>query len=127
MYKQEVIQMDSLRKLLKTNARLTTSELAVMLDMDEKLIREKASKIRFDPQTGKMYRIGSKKAIALDEEVTQRLIPRMQDSEERLNKRIEVWKKVSSELGFKKVLVLNGEEKKKKICELIEDAVGYNS
>ena len=101
--------------------------LIAMLDMDEKLIREKASKIRFDPQTGKMYRIGSKKAIALDEEVTQRLIPRMQDSEERLNKRIEVWKKVSSELVFKNVLVLNGEEKKKKICELIEDAVGYNS
>ena len=101
--------------------------LIAMLDMDEKLIREKASKSRFDPQTGKMYRIGAKKAIALDEEVTQRLIPRMQDSEERLNKRIEVWKKVSSELVFKNVLVLNGEEKKKKICELIEDAVGYNS
>ena len=101
--------------------------LIAMLDMDEKLIREKASKIRFDPQTGKMYRIGSKKANALDEEVTQRLIPRMQDSEERMNKRIEVWKKVSSALSLKNVLMLNGEEKKKKICELIEDAVGYNS
>ena len=69
--------------------------LLVVIDMDEKLIVEKASKIRFDPETGHFYRLGSKKANGLKEEILQRLIPREQDGEERLKKRIEVWKNIS--------------------------------
>ena len=98
-----------------------------MIDMDEKLIQEKASKIRFDPQTGKFYRLGSKKASQLTEEELNRLIPRQQDGEDRLKKRIEVWKNVSEVLLQKNSLKLNGEEKKKRLCQLIEDAIGYNS
>lgn len=37
--------MDSLIKLLKTNARLTTSELAVMLDMDEKAVEDSIAEL----------------------------------------------------------------------------------
>ena len=108
------------------NPALKPSLLAV-IDMDEKLIQEKASKIRFDPQTGKFYRLGSKKASQLTEEELNRLIPRQQDGEDRLKKRIEVWKNVSEVLLQKNSLKLNGEEKKKRLCQLIEDAIGYNS
>ena len=108
------------------NPALKPSLLAV-IDMDEKLIQEKASKIRFDPQTGKFYRLGSKKASQLTEEELNRLIPRQQDGEDRLQKRIEVWKNVSEVLLQKNSLKLNGEEKKKRLCQLIEDAIGYNS
>lgn len=108
------------------NPALKPSLLAV-IDMDEKLIQEKASKIRFDPQTGKFYRLGSKKASKLTEEELQRLIPRQQDGEDRLKKKIEVWKNVSEILLQKNCLKLNGEEKKKRLCQLIEDAIGYNS
>lgn len=101
--------------------------LLVVIDMDEKLIVEKASKIRFDPETGHFYRLGSKKANGLKEEIIQRLIPREQDGEERLKKRIEVWKNVSDILLQKNCLKLNGEEKKKRLCQLIEDAIGYDS
>ena len=108
------------------NPALKPSLLAV-IDMDEKLIQEKASKIRFDPQTGKFYRLGSKKASQLTEEELNRLIPRQQDGEDRLKKRIEVWKNVSEVLLQKNSLKLNGEEKKKRLCQLIEDAIGCNS
>lgn len=101
--------------------------LLVVIDMDEKLIVEKASKIRFDPETGHFYRLGSKKANGLKEEILQRLIPREQDGEERLKKRIEVWKNISDILLQKNCLKLNGEEKKKRLCQLIEDAIGYDS
>lgn len=101
--------------------------LLVVIDMDEKLIVEKASKIRFDPETGHFYRLGSKKANGLKEEIIQRLIPREQDGEERLKKRIEVWKNISDVLLQKNCLKLNGEEKKKRLCQLIEDAIGYDS
>ena len=101
--------------------------LLVVIDMDEKLIVEKASKIRFDPETGHFYRLGSKKANGLKEEILQRLIPREQDGEERLKKRIEVWKNISDILLQKNCLKLNGEETKKRLCQLIEDAIGYDS
>ena len=101
--------------------------LLVVIDMDEKLIVEKASKIRFDPETGHFYRLGSKKANGLKEEILQRLIPREQDGEERLKKRIEVWKNISDILLQKNCLKLQGEEHKKSLCQLIEDAIGYDS
>ena len=80
-----------------------------------------------DPKTGKYYREDSKKFKNLTDDVKDRLIPREQDEEDKLKKRIEIWKGVNEELLQKNCMKLNGEEKKKKLCQLIEDAVGYNS
>ena len=97
------------------------------MDMDEQLIYDKAKKIKYDPKTGKYYRENSKKFNALTDDIKDRLIPREQDEEEKLKKRIEIWKGVYSILYGKNYMKVKGEEKKKKLCQLIEDAVGYNS
>ena len=104
--------------------------LIALIDMDEKLIEEKAKKIKFDPKTGKYYREDSKKYAKLTEDVVNRLVSRPQDSEEILKKRIECWKGIKEIVQTKLTsndLSLNGEDKKKKICQLIEDKVQYNS
>ena len=101
--------------------------LICVIDVDENVVVQKAKKIKYDPKTGKYYREDSKKFKALTEDVKDRLIPRDLDEEEKLKKRIEVWKGVNEILLQKNCMKLNGEEKKKKICQLIEDAVGYNS
>ena len=101
--------------------------LIVFIDMDENLIVEKAKKIKYDPKTGKYYREDSKKFNTLSDDVKDRLIPREQDEEELLKKRIDIWKSTHEILLQKNCLKLNGNEKKKKLCQLIEDAVGYNS
>ena len=104
--------------------------LIALIDMDEKLIEEKAKKIKFDPKTGKYYREDSKKYAKLTEDVVNRLVSRPQDSEEILKKRIECWKAIKEIVQTKLTsndLSLNGEDKKKKICQLIEDKVQYNS
>ncbi|MCQ2821355.1 MAG: nucleoside monophosphate kinase [archaeon] len=101
--------------------------LVALIDMDEKVICEKAAKIRYDPMTGRLIRLESKKYNALTEDEKERLVRREQDNEERLKKRINNWKKVTEILINKNCLKLNGEEKKKKICQLIEDAISYNS
>ena len=101
--------------------------LIALIDIDEKLIYDKAKKIKYDPKTGKYYREDSKKFKALTDDIKDRLIPREQDEEEKLKKRIDIWKGVNEILLQKNYLKLNGEEKKKKLCQLIEDAVGYNS
>jgi adenylate kinase len=101
--------------------------LIVVMDMDEQLIYDKAKKIKYDPKTGKYYRENSKKFNALTDDIKDRLIPREQDEEEKLKKRIDIWKAVYSILYNKNYMKLKGEEKKKKLCQLIEDAVGYNS
>lgn len=101
--------------------------LVALIDVDEKVIYEKAANIRCDPKTGKIIRIGSKKYNNLGQDSASRLVPREQDIPDRLKKRIESWKKVAEILIHKNCLKLNGEEKKKKICQLIEDRLGYNS
>ena len=104
--------------------------LIALIDMDEKLIEEKAKKIKFDPKTGKYYREDSKKYAKLTEDVVNRLVSRPQDSEEILKKRIECWKGIKEIVQNKLTsndLSLNGEDKKKKLCQLIEDKVQYNS
>ena len=101
--------------------------LIVVMDMDEQLIYDKAKKIKYDPKTGKNYRENSKKFKALNEDIKDRLIPREQDEEEKLKKRVEIWKSVNEVMFEKNYMKLNGEEKKKKLCQLIEDAIGYNS
>ena len=101
--------------------------LVALIDVDEKVIKERAQRIRVDPQTGKHFRIGSKKYNKLDDTVKDRLAKREQDTEERLAKRSDNWKKVTEILIPKNCLKLNGEEKKKRIAQLIEDAISYNS
>ena len=101
--------------------------LIAVIEMDEKLICDKAKKIKYDPKTGKYYREDSKKFKSLTDDIKDRLIPREQDEEGKLKKRIEIWKEVYGLLYQKNYLKLNGKEKKKKLCQLIEDAVGYNS
>ena len=101
--------------------------LIAVVDMEQKNIIDKAKKIKYDPKTGKYYRENSKKFNALTDDIKDRLIPREQDEEEKLKKRIEIWKGVYSILYNKNYMKLKGEEKKKKLCQLIEDAVGYNS
>ncbi len=101
--------------------------LIAVIDIDEKLIYDKAKKIKYDPKTGKNYRENSKKFKALNEDIKDRLIPREQDEEEKLKKRVEIWKSVNEVMFEKNYMKLNGEEKKKKLCQLIEDAIGYNS
>ena len=101
--------------------------LICVIDVDENVIVDKAKKIKYDPKTGKYYREDSKKFKTLTDDVKDRLIPRDQDEEDKLKKRIEIWKSVNEELLQKNCLKLNGNEKKKKLCQLIEDAVGYNS
>ena len=116
----QINYMDNMKPALKPS-------FLVVIDMDEKVIEEKASKIRFNPETSQFVRLGSKKAADLTEDEINKLLPREQDAEERLKKRIEVWKGVSEVLLQKNCLKLNGEDKKKKICQLIEDAIEYNS
>ena len=101
--------------------------LIAVIDIDEKLIYDKAKKIKYDPKTGKNYRENSKKFKALNEDIKDRLIPREQDEEDKLKKRVEIWKSVNEVMFEKNYMKLNGEEKKKKLCQLIEDAIGYNS
>ena len=108
------------------NPAIKPSLLAV-IDMDDKLIEEKAKKIRFDPLTGKFYKEGSKKFDALEENVKSRLTTRKEDEGDLLKSRIAAWKGVSEVLLQRNCLKLNGEEKKKKLVQLIEDAVGYDS
>ena len=101
--------------------------LICVIDVDENVIIDKAKKIKYDPKTGKYYREDSKKFNALTDDVKDRLIPREQDEEDKLKKRIDIWKSVYEEMCQKNCMKLNGEEKKKKLCQLIEDSVGYNS
>jgi adenylate kinase len=101
--------------------------LVCLVHVDENVIVDKAKKIKYDPKTGKYYREESKKFNALSDDVKDRLIPREQDEEDKLKKRIDIWKSVYEEMCQKNCMKLNGEEKKKKLCQLIEDAVGYNS
>ena len=101
--------------------------LICLIHVDENVIIDKAKKIKYDPKTGKYYREDSKKFNALTDDVKDRLIPREQDEEDKLKKRIDIWKSVYEEMCQKNCMKLNGEEKKKKLCQLIEDSVGYNS
>ena len=115
--------------LLENMKAAIKPSLIALVDMDEKLIEKKKKKIKYDPKTGKYYREDSKKYAKLTEDVVNRLVSRPQDSEEILKKRIECWKGIKEIVQNKLTsndLSLNGEDKKKKLCKLIEDKVQYN-
>lgn len=103
--------------------------LIALIDAEEKDIKERAEKIRYDPMTGVLYKEGGKKYTKLTEDVKERLVLREQDSQERLAKRIENWKKVSSILMQMQTVVktYSGDKKKKNIVEEIENDLDYGT
>ena len=113
--------------------------LIAIIDIDPKIIEEKAKKIKYDPKTGKFYKkieenkfesiSNPRKEVKMD--VIRRLIGRKQDEPEILKKRLSDWKGVSDILlqkDYKNSLKLYGDEDdEEKLSQLIIDAVGYNS
>jgi adenylate kinase len=122
----------------KLNPEIKPSLIAVV-DIDSKIIEERAKKIKYDPKTGKYYKeIEENKfeSIAnpgkeVSRDVIRRLIGRKQDEPEILKKRLDQWKVVCDILmqkEYKNLLKLNGEDdNEEKLSQLIIDAVGYNS
>ena len=113
--------------------------LIAIIDIDPKIIEEKAKKIKYDPKTGKFYKkieenkfesiSNPRKEVKMD--VIRRLIGRKQDEPEILKKRLSDWKGVSDILlqkDYKNSLKLYGDEDyEEKLSQLIIDAVGYSS
>lgn len=113
--------MENMKPEIKPN------KIAV-IDMDEKIIYEKAARILHDPRTGMILNMNGKKYGKLPKEVVARLIQREQDQKEELKRRIDEWKLVNDILLKKNYcLRLNGEEKKKRLAQLIINAVDYDS
>ena len=120
------------------NPEIKPSFIAV-IDIDPKIIEEKAKKIKYDPKTGQFYKEieenkyqninKPEKEVARD--VVNRLIGRKQDEPEILKKRLDDWKVVNDILmqkDYKNLIKLNGDDQdEKKLSQLIIDAVGYNS
>ena len=132
----------------KSNKQITFMEnlkpeikpsLIAVVDTEQKIIEEKATKIKYDPKTGKYYKEkeGNKYESITNpgkeasNDVIRRLIGRKQDEPEILKKRLEDWKIVCDILmqkEYKNLLKLNGDDDdEKKLSQLIIDAVGYNS
>ena len=132
----------------KSNKQITFMEnlkpeikpsLIAVVDTDQKIIEEKAKKIKYDPKTGKYYLEKEENKFEsitnpekeVTDDVIKRLVGRKQDEAEILKKRLEDWKTVCDVLmgkEYKNLLKLNGDDDdEKKLAQLIIDAVGYNS
>ena len=122
--------------LEKLNPEIKPSLIAVV-DVGKEKIEEKASKIKYDPKTGKYYKeIDENKYVSINnsrEEVSRdilrRLESRKQDESEILKRRLEIWNevhKILDEKDYKNLLKLDGDDEEN-LSQLIIDAVGYNS
>ena len=128
--KKQIIFLDKLNPEIKPS-------LIAVVDVGKEKIEEKASKIKFDPKTGKYYKeIGENKYISIinsklefSKDIIRRLESRKQDCPEILKKRLEVWNevhKILDEKDDKNLLKLDGDDEEN-LSQLIIDAVGYNS
>ena len=111
--------------------------LIATVDVGREEIEERASKIKYDPQTGKFYKkIGENKYASINNpkqevsmDIVRRLESRRQDEPEILQRRLKVWNevhKILDEKNYKNLLKLYGDDEEN-LSQLIIDAVGYNS
>jgi adenylate kinase len=122
--------------LEKLNPEIKPSLIAVV-DVGKEKLEEKASKIKYDPKTGKYYKeIGENKYISINnpkqevsKDIVRRLESRKQDEPEMFKKRLEIWDevhKILDEKNYNNLLRLDGDDEEN-LSQLIIDAVGYNS
>ena len=128
--KKQIISFEKLNPEIKPS-------LIAIVDVGNEKIEENASKIKFDPKTGKYYKeIGENKFVNINnlkqeasKDIVRRLESRKQDEPEILKKRLEIWNEVHvtlNEKDYKNLLNLDGDNEEN-LSQLIIDAVGYNS
>ena len=128
--KKQIISFEKLNPEIKPS-------LIAIVDVGNEKIEENASKIKFDPKTGKYYKeIGENKFVNINnlkqeasKDIVRRLESRKQDEPEILKKRFEICNEVHltlNEKDYKNLLNLDGDNEEN-LSQLIIDAVGYNS
>lgn len=104
--------------------------LIVIVEQDDKIVKERSSARRIDPMTGKIYFTNSKDFANLSADVTRRLIVKIEDEAEVFQKRLDNWKEFASLLNSDmkyNIKRLNGDMDIDTLIETIVDSMEFAS
>ncbi len=104
--------------------------LVIVIDHDNKILKERSISRRIDPKTGKLYFINSDEWHNLPAEVMERCVNKNEDEPEVFKKRLDVWEKFSALIGGDlkyNLKRINGEGEIDNLIETIIDSMEFAS